>query len=59
MSNLFEVFSLKQPAHCLGHWVEDIGSWLLEECRVKGLGCKEAVMLCWWESEIKKLGVIK
>ena len=55
-SNLFEVFSLQQPTCCLGHWVD---SWLLEvkhsfTCRVKGLGCKEAVVLCRWESEIKK-----
>ena len=58
-SNLFEVLSLKQPTHCLGHWVKNIGSWILEvkhsfTCRVKGLGCKEAVVLCRWESEIKK-----
>ena len=57
LSNLFEVLSLKQPLPwSLG---KNIGSWLLEvkhsfTCRVKGLGCKEAVVLCRWESEIKR-----
>ena len=53
--------SKKQPVRCLGHRVKNIGSWLVEvpvkhsfTCRVKGLGCKEAVVLCRRESEIKK-----
>ena len=39
-----------------------VNSWLLEvkhsfTCWIKGLDCKEAVVLCRWENEIKKRGL--